>query len=200
MRINLTDRQIKLLELLEKQISGCVKCSLYQWGRCLPYWTPFSQYLAIGEAPGKEEIDTEPFVGTAGKKLWEVAGQYGFRKEQFAIINSVQCRPVKGNSNGKPTKIQCQKCKPWIRKFLRIVDPQKIIFLGNYAKSFYDDTTAGIIRMNARDAFYYDELHDKDYPVIFSVHPSVCIYEGEKGEKLLSNSFKAFSYLGENHF
>lgn len=195
----LDDRQIRLLEMLEDQISQCNKCQLLYTRKCLPYWTPLSKFLIIGEAPGGNEVGNEPFIGTAGKKLWTIMEKYAFRKEEFAIINSIQCRPVtETGANGKPTLKNMLKCRPWIRKFIKILEPHKILLLGNYAKAVSEDSlyagdVGGIMKMNA--TYRLNNIYIQGVPVVFSVHPSMCIYKGKEGEEMLEASIKMFKEL-----
>lgn len=193
----LDERQIRLLELLEDQIDNCDLCPLHT-RKCLPYWTPLSKYLIIGEAPGAKEVDNEPFIGTAGNKLWAIMDKYAFRKEEFAIINSIQCRPVtETGANGKPTLTNLKYCKPWIRKFIRILEPHKILLLGNYAKAVSERDgfayIGGIMKVNA--TYRTNRTFIDDMPVVYSVHPSMCIYKGKEGEQLLENSIKVFKEI-----
>lgn len=197
--MRLSQKKIRLLELLGDQISECKNCMLHEGGKSLPYWTPISCYIIIGEAPGKEEVDTEPFIGSAGKRLWESMSEFGYRKEQFAIINSVQCRPVKGGRNGKPSKKQCQRCYPWIRKFIKIIEPEKILILGNYAMAtMLGGEPKGITSVNGNEKVIYG-YEPGNIPAVLSVHPAVCIYNGEDGKKDLLHAIENFSKvsLGE---
>ncbi len=201
MKIMLNEHQTRLLELLEDQIDNCDKCPLLYTRKCLPYWTPLSKYLILGEAPGGNEVGNEPFIGTAGSKLWAIMDKYSFRKEEFAIINSIQCRPVtETGANGKPTLRDMSNCRPWIRKFIRILEPHKILLLGNYAKAVSEEERysgpggiGGIMRMNA--TYKLNNIFIQGIPVVYSVHPSMCIYKGEEGKKMLEDSIKVFKEL-----
>jgi uracil-DNA glycosylase family 4 len=197
MKEMLDDRQIRLLELLEDQINNCNKCPLLYTRKCLPYWTPLSKYLIIGEAPGANEVGNEPFIGTAGNKLWNIMDKHYFRKEEFAIINSIQCRPVTATgSNGKPKSSHMENCRPWIRKFIRILEPHRVLLLGNYAKSVFEENNpsmGGIMGLNG--TYRMNNLYIENLPVVYSVHPSMCIYKGKEGEQLLEKSIIIFKEL-----
>lgn len=193
-------RQIRLLELLEDQIKICNKCPTLYKRKCLPFWTPLSKYLILAEAPGRNEVDDEPLIGTAGQKLWAVMDIFGLRKEEFAIINSIQCRPVTPTgSNGKPEFEQMKNCFPWIRKFIKILEPQKMLVLGNYAKGVIDcslgvkSLVGGIMSINS--TYTTNNIFIRNLPVVYSIHPSMCIYKGEEGRKLLEKSVKIFNNL-----
>ena len=125
--------------------------------------------------------------------------KYTFRKEEFAIINSIQCRPVtETGANGKPTLTDLRTCRPWIRKFIRILEPHKILLLGNYAKAVserdgYVGYIGGIMKMNA--TYHMNDTFINNIPAVYSVHPSMCIYKGKDGEKMLEASIKVFKEL-----
>lgn len=191
----LDEKTIRLLELLDDQIKECSECGIGMCSlKCLPYWTPLSIYLIIGEAPGREEIENnEPFTGMTGRKLWEIMNKLGLRKEEFAIINSIQCRPVTSSgANGKPTIGQMESCWPWIRKFIKVLEPHKALIFGNYAKATIKRSKiiGGIMRYNATTHLIHEFGYD--LPIIYSVHPSMCIYSHEQGEELLKESIRVF--------
>lgn len=181
-----------MLELLDGMISECTKCTLYSGGRTKPYWTPMSIYGAVGEAPGKQEVeDNEPFVGKAGDILGEVMSKHGFRKEQFLIINSVNCRPLVDGRNGKPNIEQTESCYQWIRKYFTVLKPEKIITFGNFAKGTMGGSYSGIVSQNGN--FFQNEHFT--VPMIASVHPAYCIYNEEDGVKQINYAIGRFRHL-----
>jgi uracil-DNA glycosylase family 4 len=200
----LSSKQIRMLELLDKQIQSCTDCTLYNNGRTKPYWTPMSRIMAVGEAPGKTEVEqNEPFVGKAGEILGSVMHDNGFRKEEFLIINSVNCRPIKaGGGNGKPSGIQIQCCRKWIRKYLLILNPEKIIALGQYATQVMGSYSGyGIVSKNATihrithfDSKRIDPNREAGINVVNSIHPAYCIYKGDTS--LLEKSIEVLYYTG----
>lgn len=183
---------MRMLELLDGMISNCKECKLYNGGRVKPYWTPMSRFVAIGEAPGKQEVDdNEPFVGKAGEILGEVMSEIGFRKEEFLIINSVNCRPTDGNKNGKPTEQQTIKCKKWLRKYIKVLNPEKMISFGNIAMGTMIGKWSGILRINGTST----SATDLNRRILMSIHPAYCIYNREDGIKKLKESIGRFKKL-----
>jgi DNA polymerase len=179
----MNNKQYRMLQLLRSQINSCELCPLHNNGRCNPYFTDKSQYVIIGEAPGSNEVEQNmPFVGTAGKHLWNIMSEYGFSREDFLIINTVNCRPINGNKNGKPTIDEMKLCKPWIRKHIKVMSPKAILSLGNYALYHTINEMSGITSYNGTVVKY------GDIPTVLSVHPSMCIYNGEKGKEMLRDS------------
>lgn len=187
---------MRMLELLDEMIGQCTKCELHKGGRVKPYWTPMSTFGSLGEAPGKDEVErNEPFVGKAGEILGSAMAKQGFRKEQFLVINSVNCRPVDGGANGKPKLEHISECHHWVRKYIRVVAPEKMIAFGNYARGALSGQYTGIVKYNG----WVDTLNDYEMHVIYSVHPAYCIYQKQAGEKLLENSIKKFRELRQYH-
>lgn len=186
------DRKTKrLLELLDNQIVECVACTLFHNGRCKPYWTPESKYAMVLEAPGKTEIEENiPVIGTAGRHLWDMAEYFGYKREDFLIINSVNCRPVVGNKNGKPTYFQTELCRVWVRKYLKVFKPEKMIIFGAYAL-FTLLNKNGIMKESGSVEF--DE--EFDTPIAKSIHPAMIIYNKTRGKQMLYDGFQAFKEI-----
>ncbi len=181
-----------MLELLDQQVEKCVNCGLTINGTAIPHWTPSSRYAIIGEAPGANEVrEQRPFIGAAGQILRENLNKAGFDSRDFLIINTVQCRPVRGNSNGKPNETQIKACQPYIRKYLKVIKPEKILCLGNYAKYIFSGNLGGILR--ERGHFMEGDIGDGySFPVLFTVHPAYCIYNREEGEAFLKKDIALF--------
>jgi len=187
----LTKKQIRLLELLDNQLLSCKDCELWTGGTSKPYWTPKSKYGLIGEAPGYHEVNNEPFVGTAGRLLWVHMEMFGLKKESFVIINTTNCRPLnKRGTNGNPTKDQCEMCYPYMRKYLHIVKPSKIILLGNFATGVLTGEYTGIMKKNAKVLW----SSNFNAHIILSIHPSSCLYNSNN-KLMLKHSLKTFKEL-----
>jgi len=201
--MSLTNKQVRMLQLLDEQILSCKRCSLHEQPvpggvRCKPYWTRNSKYVIVGEAPGREEVrEGAPFVGQAGGLLWnEIYKLLKLHRDSFAIINTVNCRPTDGVRNLKPSPEQVSQCRQWIRKFIKVVDPEKILILGNYAMGTMIGRSSGILRMNGVDGTL------KEYgrlPYVISIHPAYCIYNKEEGPQMLTEAITIFKELEKKH-
>jgi len=124
------------------------------------------------------------------------------RKDDFLIINSVNCRPVDENQqwkNGKPTEDQQNTCREWVRKYIKVFEPEKILILGNYAMYSALGLGQGIMKLNAtiineaqkkRQLLGYDNV-----PYVLSVHPAFCIYRKDEGLQMLSESIARFKEI-----
>lgn len=193
--IRLTLRQKQLLQLLDKQVLSCTGCPLYRNGRAKPFWSVYSRYAIIGEAPGFNEIKGgEPFVGQAGQILTDSLGELGFKKQDFLIVNSVNCRAIKDgtNANGKPTRSQLNSCQDWLRKYLKIVNPEKILCLGNYAKYYFTESYQGVMSQRGVFRQYQLDENSRSYPVLITVHPAFLMYNEEVGLPALKADLKLF--------
>lgn len=187
----MNDSQINKLYQYCCDIRKCATCMVRKNGMATPYFLSRSRYLIIGEAPGKKEaIEEEPFVGTAGDMLWLIVRDVGFVKGDFAIINSIQCRPVVDGKNGKPSRGDMNRCRYHIEKFIHILKPKKILLLGNYAKAqMLGGDIGGIKALNGTKA------EVRGIPTVLSVHPAVCIYQGDEGKALLREALIKFKEL-----
>jgi len=188
----MNSKQYRMLQLLNKQISQCELCSLHVNGRCSPFFTEQAQYVILGEAPGSNEVKSNmPFIGSAGGHLWSIMAKHGWNRYDFLILNTVNCRPMDGNRNGKPNNEQLETCEQWSRKYIRAMQPKAILSLGGYAMGRLTGMSEGIIKSNASVTQY------ENIPVVLSVHPAMCIYNGEKGVIMLEESIKVFKEVVE---
>lgn len=117
-------------EELEKSVSYCTRCVLCRERKN----TVFGQgkhpcdLMFIGEGPGAEEDEQGlPFVGRAGELLTKMILAMQFTREEVYIGNIVKCRPP-GNRN--PEEEEMEKCLPYIRRQIQLVQPKVIVILG----------------------------------------------------------------------
>lgn len=184
----MNENQINCLYQYCCEIRACALCMVRGNGMATPLFHSISRYLMIGEAPGKQEAERErPFIGTTGDHLWRIVRDCGLLPGDFAVINSIQCRPVVDGKNGKPSKGDMNRCKFHIDKFISILKPKKILILGNYAKTqMLGGDIGGIKALNATEA----EI--MGISTVLSVHPAMCIYAGDEGKDLLRESLIKF--------
>jgi DNA polymerase len=188
-------RRRKMWEICDRQITACEDCDLYVNGRAKPYWTDDARFAIVGEAPGFNEVrGSEPFIGAAGKLLMKALEDHGFKREQFMIINAVNCRPVIQRDppiinppNGKPTEAQMGACSKWVTKYLKVTNPERIIILGAYAL-FTLTGKRGIIEYNGSVEKVLE------IPSVISVHPAYSLYS-PSGKRLLYESISKFKEL-----
>jgi uracil-DNA glycosylase family 4 len=186
----LSNKQIRMLELLDKKVERCISCRLYENGKVTPYWTNQSRYVMITESPSKRETQTKiPFRGAGGQLLRTELALAGLKSKDFLIINSVQCVPI--NHNYKPTINQLEACTDNIRKYLKVINPEKIICFGNNAKYIFTQDTRGVLQQ--RGIFSeWDIGEDYIFPVMFTVNPSYCAYNPVEGVRMLREDILKF--------
>lgn len=192
----LSDKQIRMLQLLDKQVKTCRICDIYRNGCLVPFWTPSSKYVIIGEVPGFNDIRKQtPFIGAAGEILSKVFKKAGMDARDFLILHTIQCRPNSRSSGGagKPTEIQVKNCQSFLRKYIKVVKPEKILCLGNYAKYLFTGNFQGVLR--ERSVFRECTLDGSNilYPVLFTIHPAYCIYNTEEGLPMFKSDIDIFN-------
>jgi|GEM_PF-5175560 len=188
----LTQSQIKKLSYLNKKIQSCHKCkNLWRNGKAFPYFTKFSQLLAIAEGPGKEEVQEDyqtPLIGKAGRLLFRELGrkEINLKRKDFMILNTVQCRPVIDGKNGKPSLEEIENCKFWTSKYIEIFSPEIIIAFGNYALNYFFEDNLGI----TKESGFVRHL-DNGTKVIPCLHPASLLYSSDN-LSLFRHSLKVF--------
>ena len=90
-----------------------------------------SRLLFIGEGPGEnEDLQGEPFVGRAGKRLDKLLITIGLDRSKVYIANMVKCRPPR---NRDPLPEEQDACIGYLREQVRLIHPQLIVCLGRIA-------------------------------------------------------------------
>ncbi len=175
------------LEELRELIGDCTRCGLADTRTTLVFGVgdPHARVLIIGEAPGRnEDLTGQPFVGAAGRFLDELLAHAGLRREQVYIANVLKCRPPK---NRDPLPAEIATCTPYLLEQIRLVCPEIIVTLGNFATRFVLETDEGITKLHGvtRQVGRFEVL-----PVY---HPAAAIYDRSKRDAL----FEDFARLGE---
>ena len=175
------------LEALSLHVGDCHRCPLGFTRTRVVFGVgdPNARVMFIGEAPGKnEDLKGEPFVGAAGQLLNELLAHAGLGREEVYIANVLKCRPP-GNRDPEPVEIET--CTPFLREQIRLIGPEVLVTLGNFATKFVLKTETGITRLHgcARMAGRFTVL-----PIF---HPAAAIYDRTKRDAL----FADFEKLGE---
>ena len=174
------------LDEVRSLLGDCHRCALAETRTNLVFGVGDGQarVMIIGEAPGKnEDLQGEPFVGAAGKFLDELLGHAGLERSEVYIANVLKCRPP-GNRNPVPAEIET--CTPFLREQVRVIVPEVIVTLGNFATRFVLKTDApisglrGTVRASGR------------FTVLPVFHPAAAIYDRTKREVLIAD----FELLG----
>jgi uracil-DNA glycosylase family 4 len=89
----------------------------------------------VGEAPGAVEEETGvPFAGKAGEMLGKLIIMFGFKPSEYAVTNTVLCRPP-GNRDPHHHEKLC--CLPRLLAFLEKLKPRAVVAVGKVAASTF---------------------------------------------------------------
>jgi uracil-DNA glycosylase len=118
-----------------KRCVGCGRNGPPVFGR----FEPGQDWMLVGQAPGTEEVrQGRPFVGPAGRRLFEWLAQAGFEEREFrskCYITAVyKCYPGKGSHGDlKPSRVELERCARFVGEELSIVRPKVLIPVGSLA-------------------------------------------------------------------
>jgi len=170
------------LEKLNQEIRNCKKCLLWKTRiNTVPGERPANAKIILaGQAPGSEEDKTgRPFVGRAGRFLNQLLRIANIKREKVFITSPIKCFPPK---NRKPTEKEIETCLPYLKKQIKIINPQRFILLGEVAFSAFFP--------NKKLGDYRGKLVKKDGREYFvTYHPTAGI-RFQKFRKILEKDFK----------
>ena len=158
--------------------------------------------MIIGEAPGREEIESLiPFHGASGKELMKSLASIGLKREDVYITSAVRSRPysvkkvfskkenkeVTKYPNRKPTKKEILAHAPLLDFELRYAQPKVIVTVGTTALSRLLDHKYEISKVHGKIIKNTSilELNDKKdgyvwsnekYTVVPQYHPAAVYY------------------------
>jgi len=174
------------LDDLAAHIGDCHRCPLGDTRTHLVFGVgdPEASLMFIGEAPGRnEDLRGEPFVGAAGVLLDELLASIGMTRSQAYIANILKCRPPQ---NRDPLPLEIETCTPFLRDQVRLIRPQVLVTLGNYATRFVLKTEMGITRIRGV------ATRAGAYTVLPIFHPAAALYDRTKRDVL----FEDFAQIG----
>ena len=129
---------------------GCTACRLAETRTNVVFGVGDfgARLMLVGEAPGKnEDLQGEPFVGAAGQLLDELLAGIGIERRDVYIANVLKCRPP---GNRDPRDDEIDSCKGYLREQIRMIHPDVVITLGNFATKLLLPTEMGITRMRGQ--------------------------------------------------
>jgi DNA polymerase len=160
------DDKAGALARLRDELGDCTRCKLHAGRTNIVFGvgSPGAKLMFVGEGPGADEdLQGEPFVGRAGKKLDEMIVAIGLTREQVYIANVVKCRPPQ---NRDPERDEIETCSPFLMRQIEIIRPRVIVTLGSPATRLLLDTRVGITRLRGN-------WHDyRGIPVMPTFHPA----------------------------
>lgn len=188
----------KELIKLKQEVGSCEKCELHKTRNRIVFGEgdENAKIMFIGEAPGhNEDMTGRPFVGRAGQVFKELLNSVNLIREDVYIANVLKCRPP---SNRNPTSNEIKKCTPYLNKQIRIINPEIIACLGNFATKHVmkeyglSDKIQGISKIHGYEFKIKNLLGTKK--IIPLYHPAVVVYNNnlmpvlkQDFEKLIKN-------------
>jgi uracil-DNA glycosylase len=146
----LVKRSISEFESLRERALSCVACGLAETRTNVVFGVGSidARLMLVGEAPGhNEDLQGEPFVGAAGRLLDELLAGIGVERSEVYITNVLKCRPP-GNRDPRPDEID--SCKGYLREQIRLIEPDVVVTLGNFATKLLLRTETGITRLRGQ--------------------------------------------------
>jgi uracil-DNA glycosylase len=118
---------------VNRRINSCRKCRLWQNAKhAVPGEGPVNAKLVlVGQNPGAEEDKKgKPFVGRAGKFLNKVLAEYGIRREDVFITNTVK---HVSPDNRTPLPDEIAACLPYLEEQIKTIKPKIVVLMGKVA-------------------------------------------------------------------
>ena len=139
-----------MLEELKTRALVCTQCGLSETRTQVVFGVgdPQARLMLVGEAPGRnEDLQGEPFVGAAGALLDSLLAEIGIERPEVYIANVLKCRPP---GNRDPRTEEIDACKGYLREQVRLISPEVMMTLGNFATKLLLNTEVGITRLRGR--------------------------------------------------
>lgn len=168
-------QNIQVLQELETRALVCTQCGLAETRTQVVFGVgdPEARLMFVGEAPGKnEDLQGEPFVGAAGKLLDSLLEEIDLRRSEVYIANVLKCRPP-GNRDPRPDEIDA--CKGYLREQIRLVAPEVVMTLGNFATKLLLNTEVGITRLRGQAYPWW-----LDAVLVPTFHPAAALRSGDR--------------------
>jgi len=187
LRVNEPPEQVKSAkgdwDVLESEVKNCTKCSLHKNRTQTVFGcgNKESDWLFIGEAPGKDEdLQGEPFVGRAGRLLNEIIFSIGLNREEIYIANILKCRPP---NNRDPSSKEIHLCSSYLEQQIKMISPKIIIAVGRIAAQnlLGSDLTMGKLRGTVH------RYSSEKIPVVVLYHPAYLLRSPTQKYKVWSD-------------
>jgi uracil-DNA glycosylase len=158
---------------LQDEIRSCHGCGLYKG--CtgpVPYTGRPGPLMIIGEAPGRsEDRQGRPFVGPAGKLLWEELGKNDVERIDCFVANAVSCYPGR-----TPTPDEVFACRANLYHQVLRCQPYAILALGRTAnQSLGKDEAMGKMHGDFYWLPWFARNNGRRIKVIPTYHPAAVL-------------------------
>jgi DNA polymerase len=172
------------LDALREAVSVCRKCEHladFRTQTVFGVGNPNAELMFVGEAPGADEDKQgEPFVGRAGELLTKIINAMGLSRDDIYIANVLKCRPDMepgAPGNRPPTAEEMQRCLPYLREQIAIIQPRVLVALGKTAMAGLTGADEAMGAMRGR-WFNFENI-----PLLATYHPSYLLRNGSNSEK-----------------
>jgi len=172
------------LAALREAVSVCRKCEHladFRTQTVFGVGNPDAELMFVGEAPGADEDKQgEPFVGRAGELLTKIINAMGLSRDDIYIANVLKCRPDMepgAPGNRPPIADEMQRCLPYLREQIAIIQPRILVALGKTAMAGLTGTDEAMGAMRGR-WFTFENI-----PLLATYHPSYLLRNGSNTEK-----------------
>jgi uracil-DNA glycosylase family 4 len=166
------ERREALVDLFQ-QIKDCTRCPLHETRDKAVFGAGNADagLMFVGEAPGAEE-DRQglPFVGRAGQLLNQMLEGIGLARDDVFIANVLKSRPP-GNRDPQPLEIEA--CRPYLFEQVRLIEPQVVCTLGNFATKLLSGNPAGITKVRGTPQVH--ELGGRSVFLLPLFHPAAAL-------------------------
>ena len=165
--------KINQINDLKKLINSLQKCNLKDNSKNLilgdgNYDSPI---MIIGEAPGKEEEETnKTFQGEHGALLEKMLLAINIKKENVYSSYAINFRPPEDR---KPTSQEIKRYSVFLKEHISIIDPKIVILFGSTAMESVISSNKRI--SNERGKWKEIILKNKTYSLMITFNPSYLI-------------------------
>jgi DNA polymerase len=139
--------------------------------------------MLVGEQPGdQEDRKGAPFVGPAGRVLWQCLSEVGIDRDGVYLTNAV--KHFKHTDRGKrrlhkkPNVAEIEACHPWIEAELRSVRARAVVALGATAAR---SLTGGDVAIASNRGTQFDL---SGVPLWITYHPSAVLRADDRAAEI----------------
>ena len=125
------------LRSLARAVQDCAGCPLHRYAERAVFGEgdPHARLVLVGEQPGDVEDRTgHPFVGPAGRLLFDVLAELEVQREQVYVTNAVKhfsfTAKGKRRIHRPPSLGDLVACRPWLTAELAVLEPEVLVCLG----------------------------------------------------------------------
>lgn len=186
------------LSRLAQAAQACRGCPLYVDATSTVFGegSRAAAIVLVGEQPGdQEDRQGHPFVGPAGRVLWECLGAAGLVRDDVYATNAVKHfkHELRGTRrlHKKPTTAEVEACHPWIEAELAAVRSRVLVALGATAARSLLGRTAGIAASRG------EVFRVAGRPAIVTYHPSAVLRADDRAAEIRAALVEDLTRAGE---